>query len=81
MIRPKLFPKVRICNTFKIGYTAYWHNWKSIKYNITPTIQKFWKGQIIHIGFPGIYLSLDFRRGDVIKQMMADSIVRDLPKN
>jgi len=81
MIKPKRFPKVRICNTFKIGYTAYWHDWKHIKHNLTPKIKRFWRGQIIHIGFPGIYLELDFRRGDIVKQMMADSIVIELHKN
>lgn len=81
MIKAKRFPKIRLCNTFKIGYTAYWHDWKHIKFNLTPKIEKFWRGQIIHIGFPGIYIELDFRRGNMIDQFRADSIVRELPKN
>lgn len=81
MIKPKTFPKVRLVNLFKIGYTAYWHDWKHIKFNLTPKIEKSWSGQIIDIGWPGLTIQLDFRRGNFIDQIKADTIVRQLPKN
>ena len=81
MIKPKRFPKVRFVNLFKTGYSAYWHDWKHIKYNLTPKYKRLWMGQIIDIGFPGLYFSLDFRRGNVIDQMIAHETVRNLPKN
>lgn len=81
MIKPKRFPKIRFYNLYKIGYTSYWHDWKNIKFNLTPRFEKYWNDQIWKVSIAGVGIDFDFRRGDAVDQINADYIVKSLPKN
>jgi len=81
MIPRRKFPKIRFVNLYLTSGWMLWNGWRVFKHHITPIIDRYWKGELVYIGFPYLYFSLDYRGGNFIEEIRDHEWNRNLPKN